>query len=92
MTVLAFLNQKGGTGKTTLSINVAFGLAQAGRRVLLVDADQQASANDWSSLREDRRFKQLAAERASLCPTCAAPGSRRSSPAMSARRGGRCDR
>ena len=44
MTVLAFLNQKGGTGKTTLSLNVAYGLAQAGDRVLLIDADQQASA------------------------------------------------
>ena len=33
MTVLAFLNQKGGTGKTTLSLNVAYGLAQAGERV-----------------------------------------------------------
>ena len=45
MTVPAFLNQKGGTGKTTLSLNVAYGLAQAGERVLLIDADQQASAN-----------------------------------------------
>ena len=53
MTVLAFLNQKGGTGKTTLSLNVAYGLAQSGQRVLLVDADQQASSNDWASLRAD---------------------------------------
>ena len=45
MTVPAFLNQKSGTGKTTLSLNVAYGLAQAGERVLLIDADQQASAN-----------------------------------------------
>ena len=45
MTVLAFLNQKGGTGKTTLSLNVAYGLALTEQRVLLIDADQQASAN-----------------------------------------------
>ena len=66
MTVLAFLNQKGGTGKTTLSINVAYGLAQSGQRVLLVDADQQASANDWSSLREDHPFSVVAVPRKNL--------------------------
>lgn len=42
MTVLAFLNQKGGTGKATLSLNVAYGLAQSEQRVLLVDVDLQA--------------------------------------------------
>ena len=66
MTVLAFLNQKGGTGKTTLSLNVAYGLAQADRRVLLIDADQQASANVWSSLREDQPFSVFAAPRKNL--------------------------
>ena len=62
MTILAFLNQKGGTGKTTLSLNVAYGLAQADQRVLLIDADQQASANVWSSLREDQPFSVFAAQ------------------------------
>lgn len=54
--VLAFLNQKGGVGKSTLSTNAADYLHRLGGRVLLIDADPQGTASDWAALRENLPF------------------------------------
>lgn len=43
---------KGGSGKSTLATNLTVNRASEGKRVLLVDADEQRSASDWAEHRE----------------------------------------
>ncbi len=48
MQIISFINMKGGVGKTTLAVNVAYGLAyQHGKKVLIVDSDPQFNATQY---------------------------------------------
>ncbi|NQW81305.1 MAG: AAA family ATPase [Polaromonas sp.] len=47
MKIVAFMNEKGGSGKTTCASNFATHLLRRGFKVVLVDADPQGTARDW---------------------------------------------
>jgi chromosome partitioning protein len=46
-TMVAVANQKGGVGKTTITIHLAIEAARRGRRVMVIDADPQGNATSW---------------------------------------------
>lgn len=64
--IYAFLNQKGGVGKTTLSIHTAADLSNRGRRVLLIDADPQGSSLAWSNFRDKADFSVVGMAKANI--------------------------
>jgi len=57
--IVALLNQKGGVGKTTLATHLAGELARWGQTAIMIDADPQCSALDWSQRREKAGAKRL---------------------------------
>ena len=57
--VLTFANVKGGSGKSTLCINIAAILIQTGYSVALVDADQQKCSKDWVTGTKDKLLSRV---------------------------------
>lgn len=53
MLTITILSQKGGAGKTTLSLNMAVAAELSGKAAAVIDLDPQASAAGWSDIREE---------------------------------------
>ena len=51
--IIAVCNQKGGSGKTTISMQLAGALARRGGKARVVDADPQGAATRWAAPAED---------------------------------------
>lgn len=49
MRTVAVLNQKGGSGKTTIATNLACAFQAQGKRVVMIDADPQGTASEWAA-------------------------------------------
>jgi chromosome partitioning protein len=52
MRVISFVTQKGGAGKTTLSVNCAVAAERSGLKTLILDLDEQGSAEAWYQVRD----------------------------------------
>jgi len=66
MKVIAVLNQKGGSGKTTIATHLARALQLSGADVLLVDSDPQGSARDWAAVRDDQPLTVVGIDRPTI--------------------------
>lgn len=66
MKVIAVLNQKGGSGKTTIATHLARALQLDGSDVLLVDSDPQGSARDWGAVQEENPLTVVGIDRPTI--------------------------
>ena len=57
MSITVFGGEKGGTGKTTLAVNIAAMLARKGKDVLLLDTDRQGTASFWATVRDEENIE-----------------------------------
>jgi len=66
MITIAVLGQKGGSGKTTTSINIARGLQLSGANVVILDTDRQGSARDWHNANNGEMIPVLGLDRPTI--------------------------
>jgi len=66
MKIIAVLNQKGGSGKTTIATHLARALQLGGADVLLVDSDPQGSARDWAAVQEEQPLTVVGIDRPTI--------------------------
>jgi len=66
MHTIAIISQKGGTGKTTLAINLAVASELAGKPSVIIDLDPQASAKSWHDNRRDKSPTVISAQASRL--------------------------
>lgn len=64
--IIGVLGQKGGTGKSTLAVNLAHKAVIKGKKTLLLDTDNQGTASAWASIRDEPLFPVLRHTRANL--------------------------
>ena len=74
MPTLAIVSQKGGSGKTTLAINLAVTASAEGQRACVIDTDPQATAATWADWRGDRQPEVITCPPARLGKTIQAAG------------------
>jgi chromosome partitioning protein len=66
MKVISVLNQKGGSGKTTIATHLARAFQITGSSVVLVDSDPQGSARDWAAAREEQPLSVIGIDRPTI--------------------------
>lgn len=67
-TIIAIVNEKGGTAKTTTTVSLAAALGEAGQKVLVVDLDGQAASSRWLGVEEDNRLAEAMMRGGDLVP------------------------